>query len=124
MRCVYPAELFPFMGENRRKEKRYIEMRGLRWLVPSGEWSECLKRGLITRVSWRVARLRQGVEIVWEDGKHLLRDRGRGVEATITSTWPKERDAVLHPLYIADPVLRRREILKSYGLERGSWKAA
>lgn len=114
------------MPRNRRKEKRYIEFRDFRWLVPPDEWGAYLRQGLTERVSdrKRVARLRADVDIVWEDGKHLLRDSARGVEVPIPSTWPTEADAIKHPLYIRDPILRRREILKSYGLERGAWKAA
>jgi hypothetical protein len=118
------------MGKNRRVEKRYIEVRGrsgdlrAKWRVPIPEWNESLRRRLIERVSNRVARLRAGVQIVWENGTHLLRDRERGVEVSIPSTWPTEADAIKDPCYIADPILRQRAILRSYGVERGVWEAA
>src|SRR5215470_7312332 len=102
------------MAKNRRKEKRYIEFRGLRWLVPAPEWGEYLRQRLTVRVSNSLARLSRGVDVVWEDGKHLLRDSARGVEVPIPSTWPREADAILDPRYIADPVLRQRAILKGY----------
>ena len=75
------------MAKNRRKEKRYIEFRGLRWLVPNSEWGDYLRRGLIERISGRVARLRAGVEITVENGRHLLRDLGRAIEISIPSSW-------------------------------------
>jgi hypothetical protein len=115
------------MGKtNYRKEKqtRFIEFRDLRWLVPKDEWAHYLKRGFAVRISRRVARLGPSVDIVWEDGKHILRDSERGVEVPIASTWPTEADAIKHPLYIRDPVLRQQEILRGYGLQHGAWKAA
>jgi hypothetical protein len=114
------------MGKNRRKEKRYIEFRDLRWLVPTPEWGEYLKRKLTVLApgSKRVARLRSGVKVVWEDGQHLLRDSARGVEVPIPSTWPTEADAIKDDRYIADPVKRQFEILKRYRVERGVWEAA
>ena len=73
---------FVFMTDkkNRRKEKRYITFRSLRWRVPNAEWGDYLHRGLIERISYRVAKLREGVEIVYENGRHLLRDLGRKIE--------------------------------------------
>ena len=52
-----------------------------------------------------------------------LLDSARGVEVPLPSTWPKETDAIFDRRYIADPVERRREILKRYRVERGAWEA-
>jgi hypothetical protein len=120
---AFPAELFLFMA-TRRREQRYIEFRELRWLVPNAEWGAYLRQKLTVRVSKRVAQPRCGVDVVWEAGKHLLRDRERGIEVSIPSTWPKESDAIKDPRYLADPVRRQREILETYGVDRGGWKAA
>ena len=84
---------------------------------------EYLRRGFTFLASKRVARLRRGVKVVWEDGQHLLRDSARGVEVPLPSTWPKETDAIFERRYIADPVEREWEILKRYRVERGAWEA-
>jgi hypothetical protein len=51
--------------KTRRKEKRYIEFRGFRWIVSGAEWGDYLRRGLTKLVagSARVTRPREGVEM-------------------------------------------------------------
>jgi hypothetical protein len=88
------------------------------WFGDKAAW-----RGFTFLGSKRVARLRRGVKVVWEDGQHLLRDSARGVEVPLPSTWPKETDAIFDRRYIADPVERQWEILKRYRVERGAWEA-
>jgi hypothetical protein len=84
------------MKKNRRKEKRYIEFRSLRWRVPNAEWGDYLRRGLIVLVSKRVARLRMGVEIVWENDRYLLRDLTRNIEVSIPSSWRLVDEAAIY----------------------------
>lgn len=59
----------------------------MQWRVPNQEWADYVRRGLIEKVSMRMARLREGVEIVFENGRHLLRDLARKIEVSIPSSW-------------------------------------
>jgi len=114
------------MVKNRRKEKRYIEFRGLRWRVPNAEWGDYLRRGLIERVSERVACLRRGVEIVWEDGRHLLRDLARKIEVSIPSSWRLVERASVYDQRGPRLTLAamRREVQAQYGRRFEAWEAA
>ena len=114
------------MAKNRRKEKRYITFRSLRWRVPNAEWGEYLRRGLIERISQRVAKLRAGVEIVYENGRHLLRDLGRKIEVSIPSSWRLVERAAM---FAVDgprltPAQLQREIQSDYGQTFEAWETA
>jgi hypothetical protein len=79
---------FVFMGKKRRRvEKRYIEFPGFRFQVPAADWGEYLRHGFAVRHSERVARPRAGVRLVWEEGRHMLKDSESGLEAAIPSSW-------------------------------------
>lgn len=112
-------------AKKRQKERRYIEFRGLRWRVPNSEWGEYLRRGLIERVSERVARLRRGVEIVFEDGRHLLRDLARKVDVSIPSSWRLvDREAIYSQVGPRlTPERLQREIQAQYGRQFEAWEA-
>lgn len=74
------------MGNRRRVEKRYIQCHGFRFSVSTAEWGDYLRRGYAHRVSDRVARPAAGIEVIWEDDRHMLRDSNRpGV--SIPSSW-------------------------------------
>src|SRR5262245_1143674 len=114
-------------NKKRQKEKRYIEFRGLRWRVPNGEWGEYLRRGLIERVKKsRVARLREGVEIVFEAGRHLLRDLRLSITVSIPSSWRLVERASMYD--VSGPRLTpdglQREIQASYGRTYEGWSIA
>lgn len=124
MACVWRN--FCFMAKKKRqKEKRYIQFRSLRWRVPNGEWGDYLRRGLIERVSSRVARLRQGVEIVYEGGRHLLRDLARKIEASIPSSWELVERAARYATNGPNlsPEALQREIQSDYGRTFEAWEA-
>lgn len=114
------------MKKNRRKEKRYIEFRSLRWRVPNAEWADYLRRGLIERISARVARLRSGVEIVWENGRHLLRDLARKIEVSIPSSWRLVDRAAIYDQRgpRLSPEEMQREIQADYCRTFDAWEAA
>lgn len=114
------------MAKKRQKEKRYIQFRSLRWRVPNAEWGDYLKRGLIERISSRVAILREGVEIVYEGGKHLLRDLARKIEVSIPSSWRLVERAAMFatngPNLTPDEI--RREVQSNYGRTFEAWETA
>ena len=114
------------MAKNRRKEKRYITFRSLRWRVPNAEWGEYLRRGLIERISQRVAKLRAGVEIVYENGRHLLRDLGRKIEVSIPSSWRLVERAAMFNMDgpRLTPSQLQREIQSDYGQTFEAWETA
>jgi len=112
--------------KKRQKEKRYIEFRGLRWRVPNGEWGEYLRRGLIVRVGQRLARLRDGVEVVYDAGRHLLRDLARKIEVSIPSSWRLVDRAAIYDTRgrTLTPEALQREIQSAYGRTFEAWEAA
>jgi hypothetical protein len=114
------------MPKNRRVEKRYFEFRDFRWRVNEHEWSEYVRRGFFERVSKRVAVLRRGVDLVWEDGKHLLRDTGRNMEVSIPSSWRLVERASMYDTRgpRLTPVVRQREIQANYCSTFEAWEAA
>jgi hypothetical protein len=114
------------MKKNRRKEKRYIEFRSLRWRVPNAEWGDYLRRGLIVLVSKRVARLRMGVEIVWENGRYLLCDLSRNIEVSIPSSWRLVNEAAIYDQRgkALSPQEMQREIQADYCRRFEAWEAA
>jgi hypothetical protein len=116
------------MAKKRQKEKRYITFRSLRWRVPNAEWGDYLRRGLIERISNRVARLRAGVEIVYENGRHLLRDIARKIEVSIPSSWRLVERAALFDQrgHRPDAEWLQREIQSQYrvGDLADKWEAA
>lgn len=114
------------MAKKRQKEKRYIEFRGFRWRVPNAEWGEYLRRGLIERVSMRVARLREGVEVVFEGGRHLLRDLARSISVSIPSSWRLVERAAKYATSGPNltPEALQREIQSSYGRTFEAWEVA
>lgn len=85
--CLVQGALFFMANKKRRKEKRYLQSGEMRWRVPNEEWGDYIKRGFLERVSACIARLRRGVEIIWEDGRHALRDTVRNIEVSIPSSW-------------------------------------
>lgn len=114
-------------NKKRQKEKRYIEFRGLRWRVPNAEWGEYLRRGLIERVSQRVAQLRDGVEIVYEAGRHLLRDLNRRITVSIPSSWRLVERAALFDTKgpKLSPTELQRSIQSSYcSIGNPAWEVA
>lgn len=112
------------MSNNRRKEKRYIEFRGLRWNVPPTEWGEYLKRGLLIRISARVARLRAGVDVIFENGRHVLRDLARKIEVSIPSSWRLVERASLFDTSgpKLTPEALQREIQRDYCRTYDAWQ--
>lgn len=114
------------MAKKRQKEKRYIEFRGFRWRVPNAEWGEYVRRGFFERVSSRVAQLRRGVDIVWEDGRHALRDRSRQTEVSIPSSWRLVERAALFATNgpQLSPAQVQREIQADYGRVFEAWEVA
>jgi hypothetical protein len=119
--------VLPFMAKkNYRKQQRYIEFREMRWCVPNAEWGDYVRRGFFERISERVARLRRGVDLVWEDGKHLLRDRACKVEVSIPSSWRLvERAALFDPNGPRlTPEEISREVRSQYGRTFNAWEPA
>jgi hypothetical protein len=114
------------MKKNRRKEKRYVEFRSLRWRVPSAEWADYLRRGLIVRVSQRVARLPRGVEIIWENGRYLLCNLARKIEVSIPSSWWLVDRAAIYDQRgpRLSPEEMQREIQADYCRSFEAWEAA
>lgn len=115
-----------FLFMTRRKEKRYFEFRSFRWRVPNGEWGDYVRRGFFECISKRVAVLRRGVDLVWEDGKHLLRDRGRRVEVSIPSSWRMVERASMYDTKGKNltPAEISREVQSQYCSTFEAWEAA
>ena len=114
------------MGRRSEKHFRFIEFRGMRWRVPNAEWRDYLKRGLLELITMRVARLRNGVEVVYENGRHLLRDLARKIEVSIPSSWRLVERAALFDTKgpKLSPEALQREVQSDYCLTFPAWEAA